>query len=266
MLLVLFFLIPIITFSILDFEKERENKIIAERILAEQNAQKIALENFEKNYLMGKFDPSQKEDFVSIPAEYNANDYPMFLRKETLNAFLKMREAAKKDKIGLKIVSATRNFDAQKYIWEGKWNGTTLADGKNLFKDFPDELERLKEILKYSAVPATSRHHWGTEIDINNSDTRYYKTEQGIKEYVWLVKNAPLFGFCQPYTLKGTERPTGYYEEKWHWSYLPLSKNFTEEYKNLIDEKEISGFLGDQYVAGQNLIDEYVLGINSECL
>jgi LAS superfamily LD-carboxypeptidase LdcB len=264
--LILFFLIPIITFSILDFEKERENKIIAERILAEQEAQKIAQENIEKNYLMGKFNPAQKENFVPIPTEYNANDYPMYLRKEALEAFFQMREATKTDNIILKIVSGTRNFDAQKYIWEGKWNGTTLADGKNIFKDFPNELERFNEILKYSAVPGTSRHHWGIEIDINNSDTRYYKTEKGMAEYTWLVKNAPLFGFCQPYTLKGSARPTGYYEEKWHWSYKPISKDLTNEYKQLIKEKDLVGFLGDQYVVGQSLIDDYVLGINSDCI
>ena len=58
----------------------------------------------------------------------------------------------------------------------------------------------------------------------------------------------------------------GYNEEKWHWSYLPLARNFTEEYKNLITESDLTGFLGEEYAIGQNLITDYVLGINSECL
>jgi len=253
------FLIPIATSSLLDLEKKRENEIIQQKIIAEQEAR-------EKIYLMGKFEPTQNEHFVVVPTEYGVNDYPMYLRKETLDAFLKMAETAKKDGIELKIASATRNFDSQKIIWENKWNGVLLADGKNLFKNFPDELERFKKILEYSSVPGTSRHHWGTDIDINDSTPSYFKTEKGEKEYAWLVKNAPLFGFCQSYTLKGQDRPTGYYEEKWHWSYLPLAKIFTEEYKNLIKEEDITGFLGDKYVVGQDLINNYVLGINPDCI
>lgn len=120
--------------------------------------------------------------------------------------------------------------------------------------------------MEYSAVPGTSRHHWGTDIDINNSTPPYFDSEKGELEYAWLVKNAPLFGFCQPYTLKGTARPTGYNEEKWHWSYLPLAKTFTQEYKNLIKDGDIKEFLGDEYVSGQDLINKHVLGINPDCL
>ncbi len=260
--LLILFLLPIFTTSVLDFENERENKILLAKQQAQENTRKIE----EKKYLMGKFNPAQDKNFVSIPTEYNTNDYPMYLRKETLNAFLQMHEAAKKDNVVLKIVSATRNFDAQKFIWEGKWNGTILADNKNIFKNFPNELEKFKEILKYSAVPGTSRHHWGTDIDINDSTPLYYDSEKGEAEYAWLLKNAFLFGFCQPYTLKGQNRPTGYYEEKWHWSYKPISQALTEEYAQLIKNEDLNGFLGDQYVSGQNLINDYVLGINSDCL
>ncbi len=37
-----------------------------------------------------------------------------------------------------------------------------------------------------------------------------------------LTANAAKFGFCQPYNVK-TDRK-GYNEEKWHWSFMPLSK------------------------------------------
>lgn len=262
----IFFLAPMATSSLLDLESKIENDVIGQRTRAEQETQRKLWGAKEKVYLTGKFNPAEKENFVTIPAKYNANNYPMYLRKETLSAFLQMREAAEKNKIDLKIVSATRNFDAQKYIWESKWNGTVLSNNRNVFKEFPDEAERFQEILKYGALPGTSRHHWGTDIDINSTDPNYFKTEKGKAEYEWLVKNAPLFGFCQPYTLKGQARSTGYYEEKWHWSYGPISKNLTEEYSELIKEEDIKGFLGDQYTTGQNIINNYVLGINSECL
>lgn len=257
------FLIPVVTSSLLDLEKKKENEILFQKLQAEEKKQK---ETEEKSYLMGKFDPSKRDDFVVVPEEYNASGYQMFLRKETLAAFSEMAEAADIDGIKLTIASATRNFDYQKNIWNSKWNGTVLVQGKNLLKTIPVELERFKEILKYSAVPGTSRHHWGTDIDINDSTPEYFETEKGEEEYEWLSKNALSFGFCQPYTLRGANRPTGYYEEKWHWSYMPLAKTYLEEYKNLIKETDISGFLGDQYVTGQNLINDYVLGINSDCL
>lgn len=261
------FLIPIITSSLLDLEKKRENEIIQQRILAEKEAQRKVWEAEEKIYLMGKFDQTQKENFILIPSSQTTNsEYKMYLRKETLEAFLQMQEAGKKEGIELKIASATRNFIYQKNIWNNKWNGIILVDGKNLAESIPNELERFKKILEYSAVPGTSRHHWGTDIDINDSTPGYFDFEKGEKEYAWLVKNAPSFGFCQPYTLKGSDRPYGYFEEKWHWSYLPLAKTFTEEYKNLIKEEDINGFLGDKYVLGQDLINKQVLSINPECL
>jgi LAS superfamily LD-carboxypeptidase LdcB len=177
-----------------------------------------------------------------------------------------MVNAAKKEGMDLKIASATRNFDYQKNIWNNKWDGVTIVNGKNLSTSMPDGLERFKKILEYSAAPGTSRHHWGTDIDINDANPQYFNSEKGQKIYAWLVENAPLFGFCQPYNQKGSGRPTGYNEEKWHWSYLPLAKSFTQEYKNLITDTDINGFLGDQYVVGQDLINNYVLSINPECL
>ncbi len=240
----------------MNLETEREKEIIYQQILEKQQALKKAWEAEEKNYLMGKFDPSARGDFVPVPEEYNVSGYKTYLRKETLEAFLKMREAASLSGVELNIASATRNFNYQKKLWNDKWS----------IKDNFDGLEKFKEILEWSAAPGTSRHHFGTDIDINNVNPPYFDSQKGEKEYNWLVTNASQFGFCQTYNLKGNNRPTGYNEEKWHWSYLPLARNFTQEYKDLITEEDIKGFLGDEYVAGQNLINNYVLSINSECL
>lgn len=236
-------------------KRNREVQIALENI--QKEAQKIAKEKAEqKIYLMGKFDPSLREDFAPVPAEYNVSGYKMYLRKEALIAFSKMRAQAEAEGIILSIASATRNFDYQKDLWNKKWTTFTFVDG----------IARFKKILEYSAVSGTSRHHWGTDIDINDATPEYFNTEDGKKVYAWLTKNAPHFGFCQVYTAKNTERTNGYNEEKWHWSYLPLAKDFTEKYKKLISEKEISGFLGDEYVIDQNVITNYVLSINPECL
>lgn len=229
-------------------KEENFQKFIKERI-AKRNTEK-------KIYLTGHFYPAQKEDFALVPEKYSVAGYPMYLRKEPLGAFLEMAKAANLDKIDLKIVSATRNFNYQKGIWEKKWVGTSAVDGLNKFK----------KILEYSAVPGTSRHHWGTEIDINGVNPAYFDTEEGHAIYLWLAENAMRFGFCQTYNLKGAERPTGYNEEKWHWSYLPLARTFTQEYKNLVKDEDIKGFDGDNHVPELDLVNNYVLSINPACI
>jgi LAS superfamily LD-carboxypeptidase LdcB len=267
LILLVFISLPIFTSSLLDFKEEKINEANYQKLLQNELAQKEAEKKEEKRiYLMGKFDPSTRKDFVLIPLKYTTNQNKMYLRKETLDAFLEMQNAAAKDETDLKIASATRNFIYQKNLWNNKWTGVTLIDGKNLSESIPNSLERFKKILEYSAVPGTSRHHFGTDVDLNDANPEYFETKKGKKVYEWLVKNAPSFGFCQPYNLKGEKRPTGYNEEKWHWSYLPLAKTFTQEYKDLIKNEDIKGFLGDENVAGEDLINNYVLGINPDCL
>lgn len=251
--------------------KERKEKaLIAEKALqaelAQKEAERKANEEIEKIYLLGRFAPSQREDFLPVPTKYNMSGYTTYLRKETLDSFIRMAEAAKKENVDLQIVSAVRNFDSQKKIWDDKWNGVTIVDGEKLNVSIPDGVERFKKILEYSSVPSTSRHHWGTDIDINMTVPYYFQTEAGRKVYEWLIKNASTYGFCQTYNEKSPARPTGYNEEKWHWSYLPLAKDFTQKYKTLITDKDIKGFEGDEYVKSMNLINDYVLGINSACL
>ena len=263
LILLIFISLPIFISSLLDFKQKKTQEENYQKLLKEEQTQKEAEE---KIYLMGKFDPKKREDFVLIPVKHITNGSKMYLRKEVLDAFLKMQEAANKDEIDLKIASATRNFIYQKNIWNNKWTGIMLVDGKNLEKSIPDELKRFKKILEYSAVPGTSRHHFGTDIDINDANPEYFETEKGEKVYEWLIKNVSLYGFCQPYNPKGGNRLTGYKEEKWHWSYLPLAKTFTQQYKDLIKDEDINGFLGDENVIGEDLINNYVLGINPDCL
>ena len=251
----------------MDLRQKQENEEIAKAELAAKEAAKKALEDAERKiYLMGKFDPTAREDFAPILAKYNIAGYKIYLRKETLSAFMDMAENAEKNGIELNITSATRNFDYQKDLWNKKWEGTTKVEGHDLSKSIPVRQERFQKILEYSAVPGTSRHHWGTDIDINGVDPKYFETAEGEKVYAWLVENAPLFGFCQTYNQKGVERVAGYNEEKWHWSYLPLAQNFTQEYKNIIKDTDISGFDGDEYIGSENLIKNYVLSINPDCM
>jgi len=82
----------------------------------------------------------------------------------------------------------------------------------------------------------------------------------------WLVNNAAKFGFCQPYTPKGKDRPNGYQEEKWHWSYLPIATQLTEQAGLRIKENMITGFLGSEQAVAIGVVQKYILGINHQCL
>ena len=220
---------------------------------------------FDLTYLMGKFDPLQHPDFVQVDPQYADNDQ-RYLHKDTYAAFLKMREAAEAEGVQLRIISATRPFDHQKRIWEAKWNGSRLVDGKDLSKAIPDPAVRALKILEYSSMPGTSRHHWGTDVDFNDLENSYFEKGKGLKEYEWLSANAPTFGFCQVYTEKDALRPNGYNLEKWHWSYLPLAKELTQLAKTQLKDEMISGFDGAEAAVQIGVVEKYVLGINPECL
>lgn len=214
----------------------------------------------EKEYLLGKFDPAGDPRFVPLTSTYaQGSALNGFLRKETFEAFQKMAEAAKKDGVNLFIISATRNFEAQKKIWENKWNGKTKVEGKDL-TTVADLKERARLILLYSSMPGTSRHHWGTDLDLVSLDNEYFSAGEGLKIYQWLTAHAAEYGFCQPYTSKKDGR-TGYEEEKWHWSYLPLSRSFLEEYKKQVSYEDIAGFEGSNQARQLQIIANYAGGV-----
>lgn len=218
---------------------------------------------FDTDYLMGKFDPNTHPDFSTIAAKY-ASGTSMRMRTDAYNAFIQMYDAAKKDGISLKIISATRPFHHQKSIWEAKWNGQRQVDGKMLPKDMEPKQKAMK-ILRWSSMPGTSRHHWGTDVDFNDLNNAYFESGQGKKTYDWLTANAATYGFCQVYSKKGANRPDGYEEEKWHWSYLPVSRQLTNLYKEKLSNGDIKGFTGSESAELIDIKTKYVLGINPDC-
>jgi len=216
-------------------------------------------------FLTGKFDPVVHPDFVPVAGKYTDGD-PYVLHQDTYAAFKKMHAAAAQDGVQLVMVSATRNFARQKQIWEAKWNGQRLLEGKEKADVvYPDPADRARAILRYSSMPGTSRHHWGTDIDLNALTNRHFEQGEGKKVYDWLQANAAAFGFCQPYTPKGDARPNGYEEERWHWSYLPLATQLTDYAATQLQDDNITGFAGAEAATAIRVIDNYVLGINEDC-
>lgn len=218
---------------------------------------------YDLKYVMGQFDPAQHEDFVLVEAQYsNRND--RYLHQDTYSAFKRMYEAALADGVKLTIVSAARNFEVQKSIWEAKWNGSRkIENGKDASQAYPDPQTRALKILEFSSMPGSSRHHWGTDIDLINLNNEYFASGEGKKAYDWLLANAAAYGFCQPYT---AGRQYGYNEERWHWSYLPLAQPLTALARMQLKDSMIGGFAGSEVAESIGIVEKYVLGINLECL
>ncbi|MEM1320896.1 MAG: M15 family metallopeptidase [Bacteroidota bacterium] len=218
------------------------------------------------DYIMGKFDPARHKDFSKIEPRH-ASRTGMYLRNDAYAAFKEMYLAAKEEGIKLAILSATRNFASQKRIWEAKWNGNRLLDGGiNAREAIPDPKARGLKILEWSSMPGSSRHHWGTDIDINALNNSYFTKGKGLEEYKWLQANAARFGFCQTYSPKGKERPYGYNEEKWHWSFLPYAKRLSDQAQLRLKDEMIKGFDGSEVASEIGIVKKYVLGINTACL
>lgn len=225
----------------------------------------LAKEVYSAAYIMGRFNPEQHPDFQVIPPAYRDNDV-RWLRKEALAAFQRMHEAAAKEGIRLVIISATRNFDVQKRIWENKWMGRTrLEGGVNAATDIQDDIARARKILEYSSMPGTSRHHWGTDIDINSLENSWFESGEGAIVYNWMMNHARDYGFCQPYTKLGSDRQKGYFEEKWHWTYMPLSVEITRQAREMMTNDMITGFMGAETAKDIDVIRNYMLGISPAC-
>ena len=64
------------------------------------------------------------------------------------------------------------------------------------------EIDKAIDILTYSSMPGTSRHHWGTDIDFNSLENSYFDAGDGLKVYEFLKRCGEELGFMQVYTSK----------------------------------------------------------------
>jgi zinc D-Ala-D-Ala carboxypeptidase len=219
------------------------------------------------SHLTGDFNPAKDPDFMSLKdCGIPFKNGPHYLRSEAAQALLEMINDFSKEhpKIQFWIQSSTRNFAAQKVIWNAKWRGERNSNGFNATKE-KDPVKRARLILEYSSMPGTSRHHWGTDFDINELQNDYYNHGDGKILFDWLEKNAVKYGFARPYT---ADRTKGYKEEKWHWSYITLSKKYIHEWLDFYENNSSyftkKGLFDGSESAG-TLAKEYVESVNPEC-
>ncbi|MDT0293224.1 M15 family metallopeptidase [Mesonia ostreae] len=178
------------------------------------------------------------------------------LRKEVNKAFLKMQAKAKKEGIHIQIVSAYRSYERQTQIFNAKFNRYTKQglSGK----------DAVNKIIEYSTIPGTSRHHWGTDIDIIDANAKQPKNVLMPKNYsedgpycdmkIWLNKHSEKFGFYIVYT--DNPKRKGFYPEPWHFSYKKTSVAMLKAYQD-IDFKKI--ITQDTNLRGREFLTESFL-------
>ncbi len=94
------------------------------------------------------------------------------LHVDAVADFLEMCAAARQADIEIAVFSGFRDFDSQVTIWNRKYRGErALLDAHGVPVDHAtlDAAARVDHILRWSALPGASRHHWGSELDLYDS-------------------------------------------------------------------------------------------------
>lgn len=187
-------------------------------------------------------------------------------------AFQEMKKEALKSAIQLEAVSAYRNFNRQKQIWNRKYN--------RFAQQGISPEAAIKKIVEYSSIPSTSRHHWGTEIDLIDSNIKNRPANvlnekhfhgEGVfcKMKEWMNTNSEKFGFYEVYTNNFHRK--GFKYEPWHFSYKPVSKPMLKAYQNiniksLIQNLDIQGKEHFTTSFAKDYIKNQILDINPTLL
>lgn len=195
-----------------------------------------------------------------VAVDTNAAHY---LHQEVLLHWMNLAASAAAAGFDLQIASAWRGFERQQAIWNGKAAGQRPvldAQGNALDIASLSEDELLFAMLRWSAIPGCSRHHWGTDVDVFDAaavpaDYRVQLTTEECVDsgvfanfHCWLDKKLqePDAVFFRPYSRDNG----GIAPERWHLSCKPIAAC----YEKLLDEKKLLDWLMTQDIALKNRI------------
>ena len=161
---------------------------------------------------------------------------------ETANAFQALGRRAAERGLDLRVASAFRDYDRQVRIINDKWTGArpvTDGEGRLIERTRYNHDDWLNLILRFSALPGTSRHHWGTDLDIWDasgvgadyrpllSPSEYGPSGLFFEMTRWLddlMVADDAEGFYKPYA----EDRGGIAPEAWHISYRPAALKYQD--------------------------------------
>ncbi len=186
------------------------------------------------------------------------------IHHEMKNDFTKLREQARVAGFSLSIASSFRSFEDQLKIWNAKARGerpVLSSTGDVIEISTLSKRELIYAILRWSALPGASRHHWGSDFDVFDSSALpdNYKVKLTPDEtddggvfaafHLWLDDNLAKYSFFRPYAID----TNGIAPERWHLSYFPLADNFQ---KNLSYELIESTIMNSDIDLKETLLNE----------
>ena len=110
-------------------------------------------DEYSADFLTGKYVASKNDKLIKLPTEYCVGGKEIYAHKDVYPALKNMILEAGKSGIKLEVISGVRTFYHQKSIWDRKWEKYSAQGMK-------DEIAIMREILKFSSMPGSSRHHW----------------------------------------------------------------------------------------------------------
>src|SRR5690554_1263654 len=157
------------------------------------------------------------------------------VHKDVVSPWRQLCAAARAEGFALQLVSGYRSFERQLAIFNAKAEGrrSVFDDcGQQVEMAKLGEYEQLQAILRFSALPGTSRHHWGTDMDVvvaaalppdyRVSLTPEECTPEGVFGGLHQWLNSYLEAGCDFYRPYGQDCG-GVAPEPWHLSYAPVA-------------------------------------------
>ncbi|MER2494011.1 M15 family metallopeptidase [Catenovulum sediminis] len=161
-----------------------------------------------------------------------------FVHHASCEAVKGLQNNAIKAGFDIRLASSFRSFARQKSIWNEKCNGRRpVYDRNNTVLDIKvlSPFELADHICFFSAIPGSSRHHWGCDFDVydlngfkNNDKPQLIKNEYTLNGpnypmFQWLQAHAQPLGFAFPYL--HVDGKCGVAYEPWHISHVKVSQS-----------------------------------------
>lgn len=176
--------------------------------------------------------------------DHDSLDRPV--HRDLIAAWQALTQDARRAGFDLAIASGYRDYQRQLAIWNAKASGARPVldnDNKPLPLSELSDWQLVQAIMRWSALPGTSRHHWGTDIDVYDraavpDDYRVSLTPEEVAAdgpfgplHRWLderIAGDASYGFFRPYAIdRGGIAP-----ERWHLSYAPAAVRYQRQLRS----------------------------------
>ncbi len=191
-------------------------------------------------------------DMVTFQSDHALVSSHFRIHKTVAPHLQQLCEKAAEDGLPLALISGYRSYQRQATIWDEKFSGKREILDENALpvKSFKNDEEKFAAISQWSAVPGTSRHHWGTDMDIFDARSlkQGYRIQLIPEEFsangpceklnFWLIHHLKALGFYRPYLQQNPLSNSASHPprklqssaiksipfEPWHISYLPTAR------------------------------------------